>query len=85
MKDQPKDSNDLRLKVVNYILSTNAPGYKSNWDRFKDTLIFNAHTAIPSLLNLNESQSVNNQTRKEYFEYMTKQGTFGTFTELSAA
>lgn len=84
-KDIPKRSNALRLKIVNYILSTNKPGFQSNWDRLKNTLVFNNHKQIPSLLNLNDSQYSNNKAKIDYFNYMTDPGNYGTFSELTAA
>ncbi len=66
-------------------LSTNLKGFQSNWDRFSNALIFNNHKQIPSLLNLNDSKCSNNKGKVDYFEYMSKPGNYGTFTELTAA
>lgn len=81
----PKNSYFLRMEIVNYILSSNQPGFQSNWDRFQNTLTVNNHKQIPSLLNLNESQYSNDKAKIDYFNYMSESGKFGTFTEILAA
>lgn len=81
----PNDIEELRLRIVNYILSTNAPGFISNWDRFVDNIIFNNHKQIPSLLNIGKNKAKIDDIKKDYFNYMTKSGHYGTFTELTVA
>lgn len=85
LNEKSNNIKDLRLRIVNYIMSTNAPGFISNWDRFADSLTFNSHKQIPSLLNINNNSKKNETARKNYFNYMSKSGHYGTFTELTVA
>lgn len=61
LKETTRNIKELRLRIVNYILSKNAPGFQSNWDRFKESLKFNLQNQLPSLLNLNNKKSVNEE------------------------
>ena len=85
LKDVPQNANQLRMQIVNYILSRNATGYQLNWDRWYETIKFNLETKIPNITEYGKSEEKDSEIREAYRTYMTSHGKFGTFSELCAA
>lgn len=80
----PKNSTELRLQAVDYILRRNSRGFRLNFDRFRDTLIFNLQQHIPNISNYGKNSKEDADIRKSYRAHMSKPGNCGTFTELCA-
>lgn len=77
----PIDVVDLRIRVVDYTFSKNAVGFRSNWDRFADNVLYNLHNQLPILL---DNAASKEECKKDaYKEYTLKLGNDGTMTELT--
>lgn len=74
----------LRQQAANYVLFQNSVGFQTNWDRFKDNIIFNLQNKIECLSRYGENEIMNNRIKKAYVEYMSQDGIYGTFSELSS-
>lgn len=62
-KNIPKDAYELRLRTVKYVTASNSKGFQLNFDRFKDTLMFNLQHHIPNILNYGENEKDDIQIR----------------------
>lgn len=80
-KDIPKSKHQIRLWIVNYILSRNSIGFQQNWERFYGNIRFNLENRIvDDLSQYGANDRKNNEIQQSYREYMST-----TFSELCAA
>lgn len=84
-KESNINNTELRSRIVEYVLSKNQIGFKPNWERFKEGIMFNLQNHIPLFKNQKSSKTFNNAARKAYSDYMLLPGNCGTFTELDVA
>ncbi len=82
---KPHTSHQVRLNIVEYMLSRNSIGFQHNWERFYPVIKYNLENQITGL-NQYGSKSKNDEIIKQsYRNYMSKPGNFGTYSELLAA
>lgn len=84
-KEAPQTANQIRSQAVDYILSRNSIGFQQNWDRFVGNIKFNLETRITGFSNYGSNDKADELIKLAYRSYMSKPGTFGTFSELTAA
>lgn len=77
----PQDTNELRTRVVNFILATSDDDGKSNFSRFKQSITINLQQQVPELSTDDNDESA---VRLIYSNYMYTPGNYGTTTELCA-
>lgn len=80
-----QSAHQVRLKTVNYALSRNANGFQPNWERFYPVIKFNLESRITGLDQYGKTEKIDIEIKQLYRNYMSKDGNFGTFSELLAA
>lgn len=77
----PNDVQELRSMTVNHIIGPYNEEDHSNFDRFKDNLVINLQSEIPSFSSCSTSDKI---LKRDYASYMSSAGKYGTTAELCA-
>lgn len=85
LRSPPVSGSQIRIQTVDYILLRNSIGFQQNWDRFYDNIKFNLESKIADLSKYGDNEKNDALIRQSYRDYMSRPGTFGTFTELCAS
>lgn len=65
-KDAPRSAHEIRMQSVDYVMSRNAAGFQSNWERFVGNIQFNLEKHIVGLTDYGKDASNVETVKYEY-------------------